>query len=146
MLVRLTDRLRIVMASANREARRLNHDAISPAHILLGLIEDSGGTAAQAFGALELKPNELQPKVEALADGTFIGSAARAASKELLYDSQAQADSLNHEYIGTGHLLLALLNKEGPLVTDAIEGFGANAGQLRETTLSVLASNDPLEP
>ena len=134
------------MASANREAMRLNHDFILPAHILLGLIEDDGGTAAQAFEALELNPNELHHKVEALAAAKFTGSAARAACKELVHDSKAQADSLNHEYIGTGHLLLALLNKEGALVADAIEGFDANTGQLRERTLSVLDSNDPLEP
>ncbi len=146
MIPRLTNRALIVMALANQEALRLNHDAILPAHILLGLIKDNGGTAAKALGALQLKPNELQPEVESLAVAAFTESAPRASSKELFHDAQAQADSLNHEYIGTGHLLLALLNKEGPLVADAIEGFGANTGQLRETTLSVLASNNPLEP
>ncbi len=145
MIPRTTHRLLAVMALANQEALRLNHDAILPAHILLGLIKDNGGTAAKALGALQLKPNEIQPEVEALAVAAFTESAARAASKELLHDSQAQADSLNHEYIGTGHLLLALLNKEGALVAEAIARFGVSTGQLRETTLSVLGSS-PLEP
>ena len=145
MIPRMTDRLRYVMVLANDEAFRLNHDAILPAHILLGLLKDNGGTAAKALGALQLKPNEIQPEVESLAVAAFTESAPRGASKELIHDAQAQADSLNHEYIGTGHLLLALLNKQGALVADAIAKFGVNTGQLRETTLSVLGSS-PLEP
>lgn len=119
---RFTDRARRVVVLAQEEARLLNHNYIGTEHILLGLIHEGEGVAAKALESLGISLEGVRQQVEEI-----IGQGGASPSghipftpraKKVLELSLREALQLGHNYIGTEHLLLALLEHEsgnGPL-------------------------------
>ena len=114
MYERLTDRTRKVMQLAGQAAHRQRHEHVFPEHILIGLIEEGRGVAAKVLKNLGVRLDQLlqettsslppAPQREFIAVWALNSEAAR-----VLAFAEEEAASLNHDYVGTEHLLSALL-------------------------------------
>ncbi len=135
MFDRFTDRSRKVMGLARQEAGRLSHQYIGTEHILLGLIAEGSGVAANVLRNLKVDPDRVRVEVEKLVqNGPIMVTMGQLPftprAKRMLELSAEAADDLRHNYIGTEHLLLALI----------AEGEGAGAAALRAVGLTLKAA------
>src|ERR1019366_7535440 len=107
---RFTDRARRVVVLAQEEARLLNHSFIGTEHLLLGLLHEGEGIAARALDQLQITLEEVREKIEDTvggSDGLSIGSPPfTPRAKKVLKLSLREALQLDHNYIGTEHILL----------------------------------------
>ncbi|TYT22657.1 ATP-dependent Clp protease ATP-binding subunit [Dictyoglomus thermophilum] len=148
MMDKLTQRAYRVLLLAQEEARRLNYSTVGTEHILLGLIREEGGIAAQVLINLGLDLNHLRNEIERLigrGDGTSYGALpfTSRAKKVLEYASES-AQELNHNYIGTEHLLLGLLKEGEGVAAHVLEGMGV---RLEDVTIEILKLlGEPIDP
>lgn len=148
MMDKLTQRAYRVLLLAQEEARRLNYSTVGTEHILLGLIREEGGIAAQVLINLGLDLNQLRNEIERLigrGDGTSYGALpfTSRAKKVLEYASES-AQELNHNYIGTEHLLLGLLKEGEGVAAHVLEGMGV---RLEDVTIEILKLlGEPIDP
>ncbi len=117
MYKRFTDRSRQVMRLANREAERLKHEYIGTEHILLGLVKEGGGVAADLlkdFGVqLHTVTEEVNKLIEKEASVSFSGRILPTPrAKKVIEYAMEEARKLNDDYVGTEHILLGLLREE----------------------------------
>src|SRR6187401_1288453 len=119
MFDRFTDRARKVMNLAKQEAQRLNHEYIGTEHILLGLIEEGSGVAAHVLKDLGIDFRKIRLEAEKLVRGgpdiVTMGKLPQTPRvKQVLKYSIEEAQLLEHDYVGSEHLLLGLIReKEG---------------------------------
>ena len=113
MFQRFTDRARRVVVLAQEEARLLHHQYVGTEHILLGLLYEAEGVAARALESLGINREAVRQQVE-----QTIGQGRQPPSghipftpgaKKMLELSLREALALGHNYVGTEHLLLAML-------------------------------------
>ena len=113
---RFTPRARNVVVAAQNEARAAGNDEIGPAHLVLGLLAEPHGLGARAMSAQGISPEAVRQAATA-----SLPPAADQVPELIPYDAQArkaleltfrQALRLGHNYIGTEHILLALLELE----------------------------------
>ena len=150
MQERFSDRARHAMALANLEATQLNHNFLAPAHLLLGLIAEGECVATEALRLLQVDLDRVRNEVRGeLTPGTdsdqsFGRRAQTQETREVIAAAIAEARKFGHRYIGTEHLVLALLHKHADLPARVLAGHGVNLGQLREKILALLRSGvDP---
>jgi ATP-dependent Clp protease ATP-binding subunit ClpC len=103
----LTDKARRVMELAEQEVRRFNHESIGAEHVLLGLIKDGSGVAAHVLENFGVDPVELLREVE----DQLRKLPEPPLSKNIIDFAIEEAHNLNHNYVGTEHLLLSLLRE-----------------------------------
>lgn len=116
-----TENARDVLSHARQEAQKYHHDHIGTEHILLGLIEVKDGAAAAILSHRNVDLKKAKKAVEAMVvpgnpddDEKFLALPRTIHAHELMNDAVDEARKLKHSYIGTEHLLLALLyEKEG---------------------------------
>lgn len=143
MFERFTDRARRVVVHAQEESRQLNHTYIGTEHILLGIIKEGEGVGAMALTALGVSLKQLRTEVEAtVGKGTspvlgHIPFTPRA--KKLLELSLREALHHGHDYIGTEHLLLALIREGEGVGARALAKSGISLDQAREQVMELLA-------
>ena len=116
MFERFTDRARRVVVAAQEEARTLGHDYIGTEHLLLGLIHEGHGVAAIALESLGIGADGLRERVVAIV-GTGQHPVAghipfTPQAKQVLRLSLSEALRFGHNYIGTEHLLLGLIQEK----------------------------------
>jgi len=146
---RFSDRARHAMALANREAGRLNHTDLRPAHLMLGLIAEGNCVATEALRVLDVDLDKVREEVSArIAKGAGEGPVGRRAHTEELRAVVSlaikEARSLNHRYVGTEHLILGLLAHGQSIPAEVLRDQGLNLDLLREKTLALLRSQiDP---
>ena len=142
MFERFTDRARRVVVLAQEEARLLDHNYIGTEHILLGLIHEGQGVAARTLGALGISLHATRQAVEEI-----IGRGAQAPSghipftprsKKVLELSLREALSLGSDYIGTEHILLALLREGDGVGAQILVGAGVSLSQVRPQIIELL--------
>jgi ATP-dependent Clp protease ATP-binding subunit ClpC len=149
MFERFTDRARKVMALANQEAQRFNHEYIGTEHILLGLIKEGTGTGATVLKDLGLDLQGIRNEVEKM-----VGSRPEAVpmgrlphipqAKAAIEQAIAAARSLNHHYVGTEHLLLGLLAATKGVAHQALDQLGVKTDEVRRRVVAVTAGRtDP---
>src|SRR6266852_2676056 len=117
MYERFTDRARKVMQLANQEAQRFNHEYIGTEHILLGLVKEGSGVAANVLKNLDIDLRKIRLEVEKIVqsgpDMVTMGKLPRTPRvKKVIEYSMEEARNLNHNYVGTEHVLLGLLRDE----------------------------------
>ena len=144
MFERFTDRARRVVVLAQEEARLLNHDYIGTEHLLLGLLSEGEGVAAQALESLGISLDSVRHQVEERAG---IGESAsqgeipfRPRAKKALELSLREALQLGHNYIGTEHLLLGLIREGQGVAAQVLGELGAELGAVRQGVIEVLRS------
>lgn len=143
MFRRFTDRARRVVHLAEEEARLLRHDHVSAEHLLLGLLYDGEGMAAEALDSLGLSREEVRGQLTEII-GHGHSSAAGPLSftpqaKRVLELSLREALALGHLYIGTEHLLLGLLRDSEGIAAQVLTGLGAGHSRVRDRVLDLLA-------
>ena len=136
MFERFTDRARRVVVLAQEEARMRNHNYIGTEHILLGLIYEGKGVAAQALESLGITQQAVRQQVDEI-----IGRGHQAPSghipftpraKKVLKLSLGEAMQLGHHYIGTEHILLSLIREGEGVAAQVLVGLGADLDRARE--------------
>jgi hypothetical protein len=143
MFERFTDRARRVVVLAQEEARFLNHNYIGTEHILLGLIHEGEGVAAQALEQLGVSLEAVRAQVEeVIGRGTdaptgHIPFTPRA--KKVLELSLREALELGHNYIGTEHILLGLLREGQGVGAQVLGELGADLTRVRQVVVQLLA-------
>lgn len=145
MYERFTDRARKVMALANQETQRLNHDYIGPKQILHGLAREKGGVAAIVLrnlvkgggdDAMDLIKVDLERKIKPALEMVTMGKLPNSPeAKKVIEFAIEESRSLGHDYVGTEHLLLGLLREDSAILKD----FGVELEQARKEIVRWLA-------
>src|SRR5262249_26388479 len=143
MYERFTDRARKVLQLAAQEAQRFNHEYIGTEHILLGLIREGDGVAANVLKNLGIHPLKIRREVERIVqsgpDMVTMGKLPQTPrAKKVIEYSIDEARNLNHNYVGTEHLLLGLLREEEGLASQVLMNLGLKLEDVREEVLNLL--------
>src|SRR3954468_24638283 len=114
MYERFTDRARKVMQLANQEAQRFNHEYVGTEHVLLGLVKEGSGVAANVLKNLDVDLRRIRSEVEKLIhaepDMVTMGQLPQTpGAKKVIELAIEEARNLNHNSVGDEHLLLGLL-------------------------------------
>jgi ATP-dependent Clp protease ATP-binding subunit ClpC len=145
MFERFTDRARKVMALANQEAQRFNHEYIGTEHILLGLVKEGSGVGANVLKNLDVDLRKVRLEVEKLVksgpDMVTMGKLPQTPrAKKVIEYAIEEARSLNHNYVGTEHLLLGLLREHDGVAAQVIMNLGLKLEEVREEVLNLLGA------
>lgn len=143
MFERFTARARKVVVLAQDEARELDHPYVGTEHLLIGLLREGGGVAAVALGNLGVSADDIRVLVK-----ETIGPGASAPSghipftprvKKVLEISLREALQLGHNYIGTEHLLLAVVREGEGVAARALVKSGADLPRVRQQIIFLLS-------
>jgi ATP-dependent Clp protease ATP-binding subunit ClpC len=145
MFERFTDRARKVMALANQEAQRFNHEYIGTEHILLGLVKEGSGVGATVLKNLEVDIKKLRLEIEKLVksgpDMVTMGKLPQTPrAKKVIEYAIEEARSLNHNYVGTEHILLGLLRESEGIAAQVMMSLGLKLEEIRQEVLNLLGA------
>ncbi|WP_437187540.1 ATP-dependent Clp protease ATP-binding subunit [Planctomicrobium sp. SH668] len=143
MYERFTDRARKVMQLANQEAQRFNHEYIGTEHILLGLVKEGSGVAANVLKNLDVDLRKIRLEVEKIVqsgpDLVTMGKLPQTPrAKKVIEYAMEEARNLNHNYVGTEHLLLGLLREQEGVAAQVLMNLGLKLEDVREEVLNLL--------
>ena len=143
MFERFTERARRVVVLAQEEARLLNHNYIGTEHVLLGLVREGEGLAAQALTTLEVPLDRVREQVEEI-----IGKGVESPTGHIPFTPRAkkvlelvlrEALTLGHNYIGTEHLLLGLVREGEGVGAQVLQKMGADLNGVRVAVVELLS-------
>ena len=143
---KFTERAQRVLSLAHGEAQRFNHNYIGTEHLLLGLTLEREGVAAKVLANLGIEVGKVRTTTEFI-----IGRGAEQPEGELGLTARAkrvielaieEARRLNHNYIGTEHLLLGLVREGEGIAAGVLESLSVNLDRVREETTQVLAASE----
>ncbi|MGQ0552395.1 MAG: ATP-dependent Clp protease ATP-binding subunit [Planctomycetota bacterium] len=145
MFDRFTDRARKVMNLAKSEAQRLNHEYIGTEHILLGLVQEGSGVAANVLRNMGIDLKRIRAEIEKLVKGSStmvpMGNLPfTPRAKKVLELSLEEASQLGHNYIGTEHLLLGLIKESEGIAARVLTNLGVKLEDVREEVLEFLGA------
>jgi ATP-dependent Clp protease ATP-binding subunit ClpC len=145
MFERFTDRARKVMALANQEAQRFNHEYIGTEHMLLGLVKEGSGVGANVLKNLDVDLRKVRLEVEKLVksgpDMVTMGKLPQTPrAKKVIEYAIEEARNLNHNYVGTEHLLLGLLREQDGVAAQVLMNLGLKLENVREEVLNLLGA------
>src|SRR6187401_2289548 len=146
MYERFTDRARKVMQLANQEAQRFNHEYIGTEHILLGLVKEGSGVAANVLKNLDVDLRKIRLEVEKIVqsgpDMVTMGKLPQTPrAKKVIEYAMEEARNLNHNYVGTEHLLLGLIREQEGVAAQVLMNLGLKLEDVREEVLNLLGHN-----
>ncbi|HPP63171.1 MAG: ATP-dependent Clp protease ATP-binding subunit [Anaerolineales bacterium] len=137
---RFTQRARRVLSLAHSEAERARQHNIGTEHLLLGLADEDGGVAGRVLRELGLETSRVREMVERVSPpGRFAGNKIDLApdTQQVLEFAVDEAGRLGHHYIGTEHILLALVRMDNAAM-DVLRRLGVTPDQIRRQTRRVL--------
>ena len=145
MMQRFTDDAQRVLSFAQEAALELGHDYVGTEHVLIGLIKVKNGVAAKAFNELGLSAETIIEDVE-----EHIGRGNKKASsvymtprvKHVLELAVEVANHMNHNYVGTEHILLGLLSDGGGVAVGLLRNHNIRASDIVEVIRDILGSSD----
>ena len=145
MMQRFTDDAQRVLTFAQEAALELGHDYVGTEHILIGLIKVKNGVAAKALNELGLSAETIIEDVE-----EHIGRGNKKASsvymtprvKHVLELAVEVANHMNHNYVGTEHILLGLLSDGGGVAVGLLRNHNIRANDIVDTIRTILGSSD----
>ncbi|HET7128054.1 MAG TPA: Clp protease N-terminal domain-containing protein [Gaiellaceae bacterium] len=142
MFKRFTERARQAVVFAQDEARGLKHNYIGTEHLLLGLLREEEGLAARVLDSLDIALEEVRNRVvvivgrgEAVPTGQ-IPFTPRA--KKVLELALRESLALDHQYVGTEHILLGLVREPEGVAARILLDLGADADRVRERSIDFL--------
>jgi ATP-dependent Clp protease ATP-binding subunit ClpC len=147
MFERFTDHSRRVVVLAQEEARMLGHNHIGSEHLLLGLIHEQSGVAAQVLAAAGITLEAARSAV-----GEIVGPSGKAPTghipftqraKKILELSLREALEQKKSYIGTEHILLGLLRDSGGVGAQVLERLGGPLPALRQRVIEAAEAAPP---
>lgn len=145
MMQRFTDDAQRVLSFAQEAALELGHDYVGTEHVLIGLIKVKNGVAAKALKELGLSAETIIEDVE-----EHIGRGNKKASsvymtprvKHVLELAVEVANHMNHNYVGTEHILLGLLSDGGGVAVGILRNHNIRANDIVDTIRTILGSSD----
>src|SRR5258708_11045500 len=142
---RFTDRVQHVLMLAQEEALRFQHRSIGTEHLLLGLVREREGVAAQVLSNLGIEVDQVRHAIEAIVgrgEESVLGEiGVNPRAKEVIELAVDEAHRLNHHYIGTEHLLLGLVREGEGIAAQALHSLGVNLEKVRIHTIQVLSQS-----
>lgn len=145
MMQRFTDDAQRVLSFAQEAALELGHDYVGTEHVLIGLIKVKNGVAAKALNELGLSAEMIIEDVE-----EHIGRGNKKVSsvymtprvKHVLELAVEVANHMNHNYVGTEHILLGLLSDGGGVAVGILRNHNIRANDIVDTIRTILGSSD----
>ncbi|MCD6219157.1 ATP-dependent Clp protease ATP-binding subunit [Candidatus Calescamantes bacterium] len=145
MYNRFTERARRVLTLAREEARRFGHLQIEPEHLLLGILREGSGLAIKVLNRFHVASGELRHLMEErmvktsslLHYGEIVFS---SKTKRVVELSIQEARELGHPYVGTEHILLAILRMKECTASQVLNGMGVEINRLREEVVRLQSS------
>jgi ATP-dependent Clp protease ATP-binding subunit ClpC len=133
------------MALANQEAQRFNHEYIGTEHILLGLVKEGSGVGANVLKNLDIDLRKVRLEVEKLVKSgpemVTMGKLPQTPrAKKVIEYAIEEARNLNHNYVGTEHLLLGLLREHDGVAAQVLLNLGLKLEEVREEVLNLLGA------
>ncbi|MFT5285119.1 MAG: ATP-dependent Clp protease ATP-binding subunit ClpC [Planctomycetota bacterium] len=149
MFDRFTDRAKKVMNLARQEAQRFNHEYLGTEHVLLGLVQEGSGVAANVLKNMGVDLTKIRAEVEKLVKtGPSMVTMGQLPftprAKKVLELSMEEAQNLGHNYIGTEHLLLGLIKENEGIASRVLTNLSVKLEDVREEVLEFLGA-DPGE-
>jgi len=146
MYEKLTDLARKVFQHANNDAKDRNHEYIGTEHILMGLVKEPNG-ACVILKKIKIDINEIRSKVNELVENGIemvtIGKVPHTPrAKKVIEYSMKEASDLNHNFLGTEHILLGLLRETEGIAAHVLKSVGVFASAVR----SYMDTNPELNP
>lgn len=143
MFDKFTNRAKQVIKLAKKEAQRLNHNYLGTEHILLGLLKLGQGIAVNVLRNLSVDYDTVLAEVERLVGfgpeiQVYGDPALTGKVKKVFEYANEEATALNHNYVGTEHLLLALLRQTDGVATQILENLNINLKEVRKEVLKEL--------
>jgi ATP-dependent Clp protease ATP-binding subunit ClpC len=150
MFERYTDRARQVVAFSG-EAKRLGHAHIGTEHILLGLIHEGTGVAAKALQAVSVEFNATHAQVQQMSNRATPAAPAghipfTPRAKAVLELASREARDLSHDYIGTEHILLALMRAGEGAGARVLRGTGVEFADIRHQIRRLMHGGQESQP
>jgi len=145
MFEQFTERARKVLGLARQEAQKFNHEYIGTEHILLGLILEGSGVAATVLRNMEVDLRKIRLEIEKLVQqGPQVMTAPSKLpftprAKRVIDLAKEEAATLNHEHVGTEHLLLGLLRENEGIAAQVLMNLGVRLDDVREEVLDLLS-------
>nr|YP_009392355.1 Clp protease ATP binding subunit [Osmundaria fimbriata]ARW60917.1 Clp protease ATP binding subunit [Osmundaria fimbriata] len=145
MFERFTEKAIKVIMLAQEEARRLGHNFVGTEQILLGLIGEGTGIAAQVLKSMNVNLKDARIEVEKII-GRGSGFVAveipfTPRAKRVLELSLEEARQLGHNYIGTEHLLMGLVREGEGVAARVLENLAVNVTSIRAEVIQMLGDN-----
>ena len=146
MFDRFTDRAKKVMNLARQEAQRFNHEYLGTEHVLLGLVQEGSGVAANVLKNMGIDLNKIRTEVEKIVKtGPSMVTMGQLPftprAKKVLELSMEEASNLGHNYIGTEHLLLGLIKENEGIAAQVLLNLGVKLEDVREEVLDFLGAD-----
>lgn len=143
MFERFTERARRILSLAQEEARRLAHDYVGSEHILLGLLREGEGMACEVLNQLGYNLEGIRIEVEKqMPKGSGIPTMGNAPftphAKRVLEMAVDEARALNHNYVGTEHLLLGLIKEGESVGSRVLSNMGLDLKKTRNMVMKLL--------
>ena len=149
MFERFTEKAIKAIMLGQEEARRLGHNFVGTEQILLGLIGEGTGVAAKTLKSMGVTLKDARAEVEKI-----IGRGSGFVAVEIPFTPRAkrvlglawdEARQLGHNYIGTEHLLLALIRETEGVAAKVLENLGVDLNKVRNSVIKMLGETKPLE-
>jgi len=136
---------RVINEIAQDEAKRLGSDFIGPEHILLGLLREEDSVAIKILTNLNINLNELKKEVEKRTrenSGALLLDVSQGQDKyqKMIEVSKEEAKRLKHNYVGTEHILLALLRDNNNIAGGSLSSFSVNYNVIKSEILRLLGA------
>ena len=146
MYERCTDRFRKVMQLANQEAQRFNHEYIGTEHLLLGLIREGSGVAANALNNLNINLKKVRKQVQNLIQSgpemiTMGKLPQTPRAKKVIESAKQHATNMKHHFIGTEHLILGLLAVDEGVAAQVLVNMGVRLEEVQQEVLNLLGTS-----
>lgn len=143
MFDKFTNRAKQVIKLAKKEAQRLNHNYLGTEHVLLGLLKLGQGIAVNVLRNMNLDYETLRAEVEKIVGfgpeiQVYGDPALTGKVKKVFEFANEEASNLNHNYVGTEHLLLALLRQTDGVAAQVLENLNINLKDVRKEVLKEL--------
>lgn len=143
MFDKFTNRAKQVIKLAKKEAQRLNHNYLGTEHVLLGLLKLGQGIAVNVLRNLNLDYEIIRAEVERIVGfgpeiQVYGDPALTGKVKKVFEYANEEAGNLNHNYVGTEHLLLALLRQTDGVAAQVLENLNVNLKEVRKEVLKEL--------
>ncbi len=143
MFDKFTNRAKQVIKLAKKEAQRLNHNYLGTEHVLLGLLKLGQGVAVNVLRSLNIDFETVRSEVEKLVGygpeiQVYGDPALTGKVKKVFEYANEEAANLNHNYVGTEHLLLGLLRQTDGVAAQVLENLNVNLKEVRKEVLKEL--------
>ena len=132
---------RVINEMAGEEAKRLGHDFVGPEHIFLGLLREEDSVAVKILINLNINLNELKREVEKKSreDNLLLDlPTSQDRYQRIVESSKEEAKRMKHNYVGTEHILLALLRDNNNIASSVLSTFGVNYNVIKSEILRLL--------